>query len=128
MLMRRRPKLGWASAVIGLGLLVGAIAIRPATAVEGFLDDPNATNTYDAQIRANTRSLIDQGREVFRYDTFGSETFWGNTLGLHNAIQGSKFGGVGGGVSPKTALAVGLKVDADAIPAPVAQAIQAGQV
>src|SRR5438105_11635963 len=71
---------------------------------------------------------MDQGREVFRYDTFGSETFFGNTIGLHQAIEGSKFGGVGGGVSPKAALGLGLKVDADALPPAVVQAVQAGQV
>jgi hypothetical protein len=124
----RRRLLGGAAAVLGLGMLVVALAIRPVTAVEGFLDDTNTSNPYDTQIRSNTRSLIDQGRETFRYDTFGSETFWGNTLRLHDAIQGSNFGGVGPGVSPKTALAVGLKVDSDAIPPAVADAIRAGQV
>ena len=44
-------------------------------------------------------------------DTFGDEAFWGDTLKLHQAIAGAKHGGVGPGVSPKTALAVGLKVD-----------------
>src|SRR5215204_935403 len=125
--MRRRLT-GGAAAVLGLALLVVALAIRPATAIEGFLDDTNTANAYDTQIRANTRSLIDQGRETFRYDTFGSEAFWGNTLRLHDALQGSNFGGVGPGVSPKTALAVGLKVDSDAIPSAVADAIRAGQV
>jgi hypothetical protein len=49
-------------------------------------------------------------------ETFGSEAFWGDTLHLHKAIAGEKNGGVGPGVSPKTALSVGLKVDADALP------------
>ena len=48
-------------------------------------------------------------------ETFGSEAFWGDTLELHKAIAGAKNGGVGPGVSPKAALAVGLKVDADAL-------------
>ncbi|HKW75871.1 MAG TPA: hypothetical protein VJN64_10125, partial [Terriglobales bacterium] len=56
------------------------------------------------------------------------EDFWGGALGLHKAIEGAKFGGVGPGVSPATALAVGLKVDQDALPLAVVQAIQAGQV
>src|ERR671932_676367 len=58
---------------------------------------------------------------------FGDNKFWG-TLQLHRAIEGSAHGGVGPGVSPKTALSVGLKVDADALPAAVRQAIAAGQV
>src|SRR5690349_8500272 len=71
---------------------------------------------------------MDQGREVFRYDTFGSEGFFGTTIGLHQAIAGDRFGGVGAGVSPRTALAVGLKVDQDALPKAVVDAIAAGQV
>lgn len=47
---------------------------------------------------------------------------------LHRAIAGAKLAGVGPGVSPKTALSVGLKVDIDAVPAPVAAALKAGKV
>src|SRR5262249_42780517 len=50
------------------------------------------------------------------------------TLQLHQAIEGDKHGGVGGGVSPKTALAVGLKVDAESVPADVAAGIKSGKV
>ena len=50
--------------------------------------------------------MIDQGRKTFRFDTFGSEAYWGDTLKLHQAIEGEKLGGVGPGVSPKTALSV----------------------
>ena len=49
-----------------------------------------------------------QGKEIFRFDTFGNETFWTDTLRLHEVIQTA--------VSPTTALGVGLKVDADALP------------
>lgn len=72
--------------------------------------------------------MLQEGQKTFRYDTFGDEAFWGDTLHLHQAIAGEKNGGVGPGVSPKTALSVGLKVDADAIPAAVAAKIKAGQV
>jgi hypothetical protein len=115
---------------LGLSLIaVGLGGPAIASAVSGFLDQPADTaHPWDARVRDNTRALMDQGREVFRYDTFGSETFFGNTIGLHQAIEGSKFGGVGPGVSPRTALAVGLKVDQDALPAAVVQAVQAGQV
>jgi len=61
-------------------------------------------------------------------ETFGSEAFWGDTLQLHKAIAGEKNGGVGPGVSPKTALSVGLKVDADALPDALKQQIKAGKV
>mgnify|MGYP001081367218 CR=1 FL=1 len=64
--------------------------------------------------------LVDAGREIFRYDTFGDEKYWTDTLRLHEIIQAA--------VSPATALAVGLKVDVDALPEAVKQAILAGQV
>lgn len=82
----------------------------------------------DRMIGANAQKLIEEGRRVFRYDTFGSEAFWGDTLLLHKAIAGEKNGGVGSGVSPKTALSVGLKVDADALPKELVAQIKAGKV
>jgi cytochrome c5 len=72
--------------------------------------------------------LFAQGRDAFRFDTFGDEAFWGGQLELQKAIEGAQLGGVGPGVSPATALAVGLKVDAAALPASLITAIQAGQV
>lgn len=83
---------------------------------------------FDRIITNNNQQLIAQGRQIFRYDTFGDEAFWGDTLKLHRAIAGASNGGVGSGVSPKTALSVGLKVDMDALPGAVVNAIKAGQV
>ena len=60
------------------------------------------------------------GRTVFRFDTFGSEQLWTDTLQMQHVIANS--------VSPATALSVGLKVDADALPPPLIQAIRDGQV
>ena len=82
----------------------------------------------DRQINKHAERMIEEGRRIFRFDTFGSEAFWGDTLRLHEAIAGSKNGGVGGGVSPKTAFAVGLKVDSDALPGKLKQQIKAGKV
>jgi hypothetical protein len=82
----------------------------------------------DARNRTNNRAMFIRGRRIFRFDTFGDEAFWGGALQLHRAIAGSRNGGVGPGVSPKTALAVGLKVDATAIPRATAAAIKAGKV
>jgi hypothetical protein len=81
-----------------------------------------------ARVAARGNPLIARGRAIFRFDTFGDQAFWGGALQLHKAIEGKKLGGVGPGVSPKTALAVGLKVDATKIPAGVAKAIKAGKV
>src|SRR5215472_6092752 len=76
----------------------------------------------------NAVNKVEQGEQIFRFDTFGDQSFWGNTLKLHQAIEGAGLGGVGPGVSPKTALAVGLKVDVDALPSNLLQQILHGQV
>jgi mono/diheme cytochrome c family protein len=83
---------------------------------------------FDGAISRNAKEMIEHGRQIFRFDTFGSEAFWGDTLQLHKAIAGEKNGGVGGGVSPKTALSVGLKVDADALPDSLKQQLKDGKV
>lgn len=64
--------------------------------------------------------LAAAGQEIFRYDTFGDEARWTDTLRMHEVIEQ--------GVSPATALAVGLKVDAEGIPPDLAAAIRAGNV
>src|SRR5580765_1702500 len=76
----------------------------------------------------NAEQLVQQGKSIFRFDTFGDQDFWGGTLQLHKAIEGAQHGGVGPGVSPATALAVGLKVDQDALPPALVQQIKAGKV
>src|SRR4026209_240503 len=99
---------------IGLVSAVGASAAPSKTAV-------------DAENARYAQTMLDEGRKTFRYETFGSEAFWGDTLQLHKAIAGEKNGGVGPGVSPKTALSVGLKVDADALPDTLKKQIKAGK-
>ncbi len=77
---------------------------------------------------SNAVQLVQQGRQIFRFDTFGDQAFWGDTLKLHQAIEGAGLGGVGPGVSPKMALSAGLKVDIDALPSNLLQQLQHGQV
>jgi mono/diheme cytochrome c family protein len=55
-----------------------------------------------------TPNQLAQGQHTFRFDTYGDETFWTDTLRIHEVISSA--------VSPATALSVGLKVDADAVP------------
>lgn len=83
---------------------------------------------FDRVIDRHTSDAVSEGRQIFRYDTFGDEVFWGDLLQLHQAIQGERFGGVGPGVSPNTALAVGLKVDLDALPRPLQNNLRKGRV
>ena len=80
-----------------------------------------------AQARRSA-DLIAQGQQIFRFDTFGDEDFWGGQLRLHEAIEGEQFGGVGPGVSPATALEVGLKVDVRALPQRLRNQLRKGQV
>jgi len=83
--------------------------------------------TLQAVINSATTTLRD-GRRTFRSDTFGDEAFWGDALRLHDAIQGSRFGGVGAGLSPRAALSLGLKVDSRALPPEVLNAIHNGSL
>ena len=87
-----------------------------------------APSANDQMISNYAQQMLTQGKEIFRFDTFGDEAFWGDALRLHQAIAGEKQGGVGPGVSPKTALAVGLKVDLDALPASLVDQLKAGKV
>jgi len=64
--------------------------------------------------------LIEQGRATFRYETFGDETQWSDTLRMHEVIRSA--------VDPTTALAVGLKVDSQALPAEVVKGIRDGSI
>jgi len=91
-------------------------------------DYSSAVSPADRAIEANDDRMIAEGRRTFRFDTFGDEGFWGDTLHLHQAIAGGKLGGVGPGVSPRTALSVGLKIDVDALPAGLVSALKLGQV
>src|SRR5688572_7756832 len=86
--------------------------------VVGACDDNTGPN--EDENRPLDPQLVTQGRDIFRYDTFGDEVYWTDTLRMHEVIST--------GVSPRTALTVGLKVDADALPAALKQALAAGQV
>jgi len=82
----------------------------------------------DSTIVENAKTLLEKGRTIFRFETFGDEAWWTDTIQLHKAIAGERHGGIGAGVSPATALAVSLKVDIDAIPRNIQQHIRLGKV
>jgi hypothetical protein len=73
-------------------------------------------------------ALVAEGEEIFRFDTFGDEAFWTDVLHIDKAILGDANGGFGSGVSPATALGVGLKVDAEALPPSLVTSINNGEV
>src|SRR4051794_32071431 len=114
-----------------LSLLVGAMAVVTAGA-SLTLARPDtrlpAASGGSRDARAHALELVREGREIFRHDTFGDEAFWGDTLKLHQAIAGAAHGGVGAGISPATALALGLKVDVQALPGNIRQQLRRGNV
>jgi hypothetical protein len=114
----------WFAGVSGVWLLAMLVALMPTTFGKSL--KPNKKATQDPV--ANAKAKITRGQQVFRFDTFGDEAFWGGSLKLHQAIEGAALGGIGPGVSPQTALAVGLKVDVDALPANIREQIEHGRV
>jgi hypothetical protein len=110
-----------------LGLLI-------ATPLLALSLDTNRGVAQPPQVRpvagpeADALRMIGEGRQTFRSDTFGDEAFWGEGLKLHQAIAGGKLGGAGPGVSPKTALEVGLKVDMDVLPPDLVRQVQLKQL
>jgi hypothetical protein len=82
----------------------------------------------EQQTDANAQQMLAEGKQTFRFDTFGDEAFWTDSLQLHRAIAGANNAGVGPGVSPATALAVGLKVDSTALPQSLVSQLKRGKV
>ncbi len=110
------------------------VVIATVLGIAAFGHSTNAAahDRSESQAPADFKTDVDalkeirKGRQMFRTNPFGSEAFWGDALGLHEAIAGSANGGVGAGVSPKAALSLGLKVDVEALPQRVRRAIQNG--
>jgi len=80
---------------------------------------PSGCGSDEAAKASVDPTLAAMGKDIFRFDTFGDETFWTDTLMMNVAVSM---------VDPTTALSVGLKVDAEAIPADVAAGVQNGTV
>ncbi|HEX8028141.1 MAG TPA: hypothetical protein VF491_06760, partial [Vicinamibacterales bacterium] len=108
-------------------LFVAAIAlavVRASQPTPAFV----RPGSFDEVIQNSSAALFRDGQQIFRFDTFGDERFWSDTLRLHQAVAGAANGGVGPGVGPAAALAAGLKVDVDMVPQPILAGIQAGRV
>jgi hypothetical protein len=110
------------------------LAVACAPAVSGVKTDPAVkaqripTGEFDDKIDDYAKEMRERGREIFRYDTLGSEAFWGEKLGLHRAVAGQEHGGVGKGLTPREALKAGLKVDVGKLPSILVEAIKGGKV
>jgi mono/diheme cytochrome c family protein/cytochrome c5 len=99
-----------------------AFAVALAACTRDDAVPPVAPSSDDALAAKGGQSpaALADGKSIFRFDTFGDETFWTDTLRMHEVIRT--------GVSPATALAVGLKVDADALPPAVKAGIADGSI
>jgi hypothetical protein len=119
-----------------IALLGGSIvvALSCTTAPKGVQTDPAVRTQkfprqeFDDKIKKNADAMLADGRKIFRYDSFGSEAFWGDQLQLHKAILRDKKGGVGAGLSARKALQLGLKVDSDKIPRLLGEILKEGSV
>lgn len=83
---------------------------------------------YRDAVADYSETMFEEGRQIFRHDTFGSEEFWSGKLRLHEAIAGERFGGVGHGLEPKDALKLGLKVDTGVLSKILGEAVKGGTV
>jgi hypothetical protein len=102
--------------LVGAASIVFVLAMAYATS--GFAPATQAKQANSTSGQENQPTLRD-GQAIFRFDTFGDEQLWTDVLRMHEAVAT---------VDPVTALAVGLKVDVEALPPPVIAALQAGQV
>src|SRR4030095_2833128 len=109
--------------------LIAIIAICQCTKIDES-ENANGETSLNIQTKMNggKKDLLEQGKEIFRVDAFGDEDFWSGLLHIDKAILGEANGGYGQGVSPNTALAVGLKVDAEALPPEVVAGITSGAI
>jgi hypothetical protein len=118
----------------GVGIVVLGLAMSCIPRPKGVETNPAGKTQqapheeFDDKISSNAKDLFDRGRTIFRWDTFGSEAFWGGKLQLHRAILGQKLGGVGAGLTPNQALKAGLKADVARVPKLLVEVMREGSV
>ena len=100
--------------------LIAACAVLVAMAENRAKDSRSDSGfAFLGNAHDNARQMLDSGQQIFRFDTFGDQAFWGDQLQLHQAVNG---------LTPRNALALGLKVDADALSPSTVEAIKHGKV
>jgi cytochrome c5 len=105
-------KLSYATVLVLSAMFVAGIALSRAK-------DGNKKSQFLGSADENAERLIDQGRKIFRFDTYGDEAFWTDQLQIQRAVNG---------LTPRNALSLGLKVDINALPPSVVEAIKQGKV
>ena len=109
--------------MVVIGLIVGLVTAgqfiqckSTKSSKRNASDMSGRPGEFDDDIEKNANDLFEKGKAIFRFETFGDEVFWTDQLQLHKAIADEKHGGTGKGLSPKDALAAGLKVDLGILP------------
>jgi hypothetical protein len=106
--------LALSSCISGKGHRIEEASTNPAVA-----ERSNRAGGFDDEIDDYAKKLREEGQTIFRHDTFGDEAFWGDQLRLHEAVAK---------LTPKDALAAGLKVDSGALGNILVEAIRGGRV
>ena len=97
-------------------VLILAAVIVPLSAVHS---KDKSQSQFLGSAEVNAKQLIDEGRQTFRFDTYGDEAFWTNQLHIQQSVAT---------LSPRVALTLGLKVDSDSLPPSVVEAIKHGRI
>ncbi|HJQ84352.1 MAG TPA: hypothetical protein VKA21_09775 [Candidatus Binatia bacterium] len=115
------------AALVLIGLSTTGLLAKPPHRDRDRTERADLTR-LDRAIRTNALRQLDDGRQIFRFDTFGDEAFWGDALRLQETIAGDAHGGIGPGLTPRTALELGLKVDSEALPEKVQNQLRHGEI
>jgi hypothetical protein len=113
----------WALASVSCLNYPGNVATDPAVASQQL-----PAESFESKTGENASRLLAEGREIFRYDSFGSEAFWGGKLGLHEALLRAEKGGRGAGLTARAALQMGLKADVEKVPRLLVEVLKEGAV
>src|SRR5688572_10740352 len=122
-----KPSMKWFAPIVvffvAAGLLADDHSSRPQSQDDARRYAENSEQRANRDRQGNNdddAERVDEGREIFRFDTFGDEQQWTDRLRMHEVIESA--------IDPITALQLGLKVDVDALPDELLTAIAAGQV
>ena len=115
-------------AIMTMALMLLANCESPKKATREEADESGKESTWNSDIRQNADEMLEKGRAVFRFETFGDEAFWTDKLQMHKVIADKGAGGIGEGLSPKKALELGLKVDIDVLPKFAKEAVAEGKL
>ena len=129
--MQRISRLAVPITIVTLVFLVYACATNLPRGVESnpaALAQRAPERSFEHRTDAHAKDMLKDGKQIFRYDTFGSEDFWGGKLRLHDAIAGAAHGGVGPGLTARQALQLGLKVELGALPRILVEAVKGRSV